>query len=87
MSGLVGTLVGRGWVTKESDPDDARAALVTLSRAGRDALSVVRRRNAEAVAAAVREHPTLTPEELATAVRVLRDVLEATAHQQEGQQQ
>lgn len=86
MSGLVGTLVGRGWVTKETDPDDARATLVTLTPSGRDALSVVRQRNAEAVASAVREHPTLTPEDLATAVRVLREVLEATAHQQEGQQ-
>ncbi|WP_338747652.1 MarR family winged helix-turn-helix transcriptional regulator [Janibacter alittae] len=86
MSGLVRTLADRGWVTKESDPDDARATLVALTPAGRDALSVVRRRTAEAVVTAVREHPVLTPEDLATAVMVLRAVLEATAHQQEGQQ-
>lgn len=86
MSGAVATLVERGWVTKEPDPDDARATLVTLTDAGRRALAVVRERNAEAVAAAIREHPTLTPDDLDSAVMVLREVLEATAQQQEGQQ-
>lgn len=86
MSGAVATLVERGWVTKEPDPDDARAALVTLTDTGRHALSVVRERSAGAVSAAIREHPTLTPEDLAIAITVLREVLEATAHEQEGQQ-
>ncbi|NYF96657.1 MarR family transcriptional regulator [Janibacter cremeus] len=86
MSGLVRTLVERGWVTKESDPDDARATLVAFTPAGREALAVIRERNAMAVLTAVREHPTLTPEDLTTAVKVLHEVLEATAHQQEGQQ-
>lgn len=86
MSGAVATLVQRAWVTKEADPDDARATLVTLTDAGRHALSVVRERGADAVSTAIREHPTLTSEDLATAITVLREVLEATAHQQEGQQ-
>lgn len=86
MSGAVTTLVQRGWVTKEPDPQDARATLVTLTDAGRHALSVVRDRSAEAVSTAIRQHPTLTSEDLTTAISVLREVLEATDHRQEGQQ-
>lgn len=79
MSGTVATLVERGWVTKEPSPDDARASLVTLTGSGREALAVVRRRNAEAVANTVSAHPTLSHDDLATAVTVLREVLEATS--------
>lgn len=86
MSGAVATLVERDWVTKEPAADDARATLVTLTDAGRHALSVVRERSATSISAAVREHPTLTPEDLTHAITVLREVLEATASQQEGQQ-
>ncbi|KRF17641.1 MarR family transcriptional regulator [Nocardioides sp. Soil797] len=83
MSGAVAGLVERGWVTKEADPHDARASLVALADPGREALAVVRRRNAEAVSAAISDHPTLTSEDLDTAVAVLAAVLEAT---QEGPQ-
>lgn len=86
MSGAVATLVERGWVTKEPDPSDARATRVTLTDAGRRALAVVRERSATTVSRVIREHPTLTPEDLATAVTVLRAVLEASSSQQEGQQ-
>ncbi|WP_067428726.1 MarR family winged helix-turn-helix transcriptional regulator [Nocardioides jensenii] len=79
MSGAVAGLVERGWVSKTPDPKDARASLVRLTDAGRDALGVVRRRNAEAVAEAIDSHPTLTPDDLATAVAVLRGVLESTS--------
>ncbi|MDN5894020.1 MAG: hypothetical protein L0H93_08335, partial [Nocardioides sp.] len=79
MAGAVAGLVARVWVTKEPDPEDARAALVTLTEAGREALAVVRRRNAEAIAAAVTDHPHLSPDDLATAVSVLRELLEATS--------
>lgn len=82
MSGLVSTLFERGWVTKEPDPDDARASLVTLTPGGREALGVVRQRSAEAVSAAVEAHPTLTLQDLEHAVTVLRQVLEATSPQQ-----
>src|SRR5699024_7369063 len=78
MSGTVATLVTRGWVTKETDPQDARASLVTLTAGGREALAVVRHRNAEAVATVGTDHQNLTAEDLATAVRVLREVLQAT---------
>lgn len=86
MSGTVRTLVGRGWVTKEPDPEDARASVVTLTDVGRHALSVVRERSGEQIRSVIEAHPSLTPEDLATAVTVLREVLEATAHEQEGQQ-
>lgn len=86
MSGAVATLVGRGWVTKEPCPDDARATHVTLTASGRDALTVVRQRGAEQVVSVIEAHPTLSPDDLATAVKVLREVLEATAHEQEGHQ-
>ena len=86
MSGAVATLVERGWVTKEPDPSDARATCVTLTDDGSHALAVVRERSGATVAQIIREHPTLTPEDLATAVTVLRAVLEASSSQQEGQQ-
>ena len=76
MSALVAQLVERGWVTKAPHPDDARSSLVSLTGAGRAELAVVRRRHGERIAALVAEHPTLTPEDLATAVAVLRGVLE-----------
>ncbi|KQY63538.1 MULTISPECIES: MarR family winged helix-turn-helix transcriptional regulator [unclassified Nocardioides] len=79
MSGAVAGLVERAWVEKTVDPTDARASLVHLTDAGRTALAVVRRRNAEAVASAIDAHPTLTTEDLATAVAVLRGVLEGTS--------
>ncbi|QIX25999.1 MarR family transcriptional regulator [Nocardioides sp. JQ2195] len=83
MSGAVAGLVERGWVSKEPDPRDARASLVTLTDSGRSALAVVRRRSAETVSAAITDHPTLTAHDLDTAVAVLVAVLEAT---QEGPQ-
>ncbi|WP_296603772.1 MarR family transcriptional regulator [Nocardioides sp.] len=76
MSASVAQLVERGWVTKAPHPDDARSSLVSLTDAGRAELAVVRRRHGERIAALVAEHPTLTPEDLATAVAVLRGVLE-----------
>jgi DNA-binding MarR family transcriptional regulator len=39
VSGLVGQMMALGLVTREVDPADRRAAVVTLSRAGRDQLS------------------------------------------------
>lgn len=78
MSGTVSGLVERGWVEKTTDQADARASLVHLTDEGRAALHVVRQRNAEAVARAITDHPTLTPDDLDTAVAVLAAVLEAT---------
>ena len=75
MSGTVNGLAERGWVIKERHPDDARAALVVPTGAGRAALAAARRRNAEAVAAWLAAAGHQSPEELDVAVGVLRDAL------------
>ena len=75
MTGLVNQLLEQGWVTKKPHPTDTRAALVVPSRAGAKELARVRRRNGEAVAAQLEQHPTLTAEQLRTAVTVLRELL------------
>jgi DNA-binding MarR family transcriptional regulator len=71
MTGLVNQLLEQGWATKEPHPTDTRAALVTPTRAGTAELARVRRINGEAVAALLGRHPTLTSDELRTAVTVL----------------
>jgi DNA-binding MarR family transcriptional regulator len=76
MSAAVAQLVDSGWVSKKRNPDDARSTVVTLSDTGRDELGRVRRRHGEWVAALVARHPDLTTEDLATAVAVLRGVLQ-----------
>ena len=76
MTGAVKGLAERGWVARESDPADARATVVTLTAEGVTALADVRRRNAEVVASRFAEQTTHSPEDLATAVSVLRAVLE-----------
>lgn len=76
MSAAVSQLVERGWVTKARNPDDARSTVVTLSDAGRVELGRVRRRHGERVAELVAAHPDLTTADLATAVAVLRGVLQ-----------
>src|SRR3954454_24530657 len=75
MTGLVNQLLEQGWVTKKPHPTDTRDALVVPSRAGAKELARVRRRNGEAVAAQLEQHPTLTAEQLRTAVTVLRELL------------
>ena len=75
MSGTVNGLVERGWVTKTPDPDDARGSLVSLTAAGRRTLATAREANGAAIAARLLGSGT-TPEDLATAVSVLRTVLE-----------
>lgn len=76
MSGAVTALVERGWVRRGVDPSDARATPVELTPEGRAALADSRRTMARAVAATYAETP-YGPEELATAVAVIRSVLEA----------
>src|SRR3954469_12178964 len=46
---LVQKLVGRGWAERCTDPMDARAVLVTITDAGRDALDETRDAAAEAL--------------------------------------
>ena len=76
MSAAVAQLVDQGWVTKAPNPADARGTVVTLSDSGRAELTRVRRLHGERVAALVDAHPDLTTEDLATAVAVLRAVLQ-----------
>ncbi|MBZ5737444.1 MarR family winged helix-turn-helix transcriptional regulator [Nocardioides mangrovi] len=76
MSGAVATLVELGRVAKEPNPEDARSSLVTLTRAGRAELARVRTTYGEHVAAVIAADPDLTTDDLATAVAVLRSILE-----------
>ena len=72
MTGLVNQLLERGWAAKAPHPTDTRAALVTPTEAGTTELARVRRLNGEEIAAQLEQHPTLTADELRTAVTVLR---------------
>jgi DNA-binding MarR family transcriptional regulator len=75
MSGLVSQLEESGWVTRSPHPTDTRASVLGLSPAGADELARVRRLNGEALAARLAAHPTLTTEQLETAVAVLDQLL------------
>ncbi|GAA1789697.1 MarR family transcriptional regulator [Nocardioides hankookensis] len=76
MSAAVAQLVESGWVSKAPNPADARGTVVTLSDSGRDELVRIRRLHGERIAALVAAHPDLTTKDLATAVAVLRAVLQ-----------
>jgi DNA-binding MarR family transcriptional regulator len=76
MSAGVSQLVERGWVSKRPNPADARGTVVTLSDSGREELGRVRRLHGERVAGLVAARPELTTEDLATAVAVLRGILQ-----------
>jgi DNA-binding MarR family transcriptional regulator len=76
MSAVVAGIVERGWVEKRPHPDDGRSTVVTLTRAGRAELRRVRRATGDTVAARLAGRPEPTTEQLATAVAVLRAVLE-----------
>jgi DNA-binding MarR family transcriptional regulator len=75
MTGLVNQLVEQGWAVKEPHPTDTRASLVHPTEAGATELGRVRRLNGEAIAAQLTQHPTLTTDELRTAVTLLRELL------------
>ncbi|MCF6376826.1 MarR family transcriptional regulator [Nocardioides KLBMP 9356] len=75
MTATVKSLLEQGLVDRRPHPTDGRAQVVALTAAGRDELSRIRRANAELVLdrlAATRH----SAEEVATAVAVLRDVLD-----------
>ena len=76
MSGTVTALVEAGLVTKTANPDDARGSLVTLTDAGRAELARVRRANGREIAARLTAHGRHTSDDLATAVAVLRDLMD-----------
>jgi DNA-binding MarR family transcriptional regulator len=74
MTGLVNGLVEKGWVRRDRHPDDARASIVSLTDAGHEVLTDIRRRNAALVADRI-EAAGRSTEELRTAVSVLSDLL------------
>ena len=76
MTGQVNQLVELGWVTKEPNPADARSSLVHLTEAGRSELARIRRLSAALVSERLARRTDLSADDLATAVAVLRAVLE-----------
>lgn len=75
MSAAVAHLVDAGLVVKEPNPLDARGSVVSLTDDGSDALATHRHAWATAISERLRVHDR-TQEELATAVSLLRDLLE-----------
>lgn len=75
MTAAVRSLLDQGLVYRQPHPTDGRAHVAVLSGAGRRELDRIRRANAEMVTArlAATHH---TADEVATAVAVLRDVLD-----------
>ncbi len=82
MTAAVNQLVSDGLVAKRPNPDDARGSLVSLTAAGSRELARVRKANGDLVAERV-GRTNHSPEDLATAVAVLRDLL-AVADDPEG---
>ena len=77
MSGTVSGLLERGLVTKTTHPDDARCTVVDLTAEGRAELARIRRDNGHVVAERLAAR-SCSPEELAAAVALLRNLLEPT---------
>jgi DNA-binding MarR family transcriptional regulator len=75
MSAAVGGLVDSGLVTKDPNPLDARGSVISLTDEGSDVLAGMREGWASTISERLRAHDR-TQEELATAVAVLRDLLE-----------
>jgi DNA-binding MarR family transcriptional regulator len=76
MSAAVPGLVERGWATKVANPQDARSSLVSLTDDGRGVLLQARRERAQVVAGHFRSDPRHDERDLATAVAVLRGLLD-----------
>lgn len=76
MSAGVQVLCERGWAVKRPNPADARSSLVSLTDAGRTVLAGARRERAAVVADRLRSDPQHTESDLATAVAVLRGLLQ-----------
>ncbi len=74
MTGLVNGLVTKGWLQRDPNPDDARSTVISMTTDGRQVLDAVRSRNAALVADRIATSGR-SPEELATAVAVLNDLL------------
>lgn len=77
MTGTVNVLVEHGWVRRSPHPDDARSSLVGLTEEGRAVLARTRRGHGVTVARRLARSDRIGADELATAVAVLREVLDA----------
>jgi DNA-binding MarR family transcriptional regulator len=82
MSGTVNGLVERGWVTKAPDAEDARSSRVALTAAGRRTLARAREENGAVIADRLRAAGT-NPDDVATAIAVLRSVVASADHRAE----
>jgi DNA-binding MarR family transcriptional regulator len=78
MSAAVAQLAEAGHVNKEPNPLDARGSVISLTDEGLEALATQRTAWASAIVERLRAHHR-TQEELATAVSVLRDLLDPAA--------
>lgn len=76
MTGAVNSLVERGWVTKEPDPADARATLVTMTADGVEALAESRRALGAFLAQVLAASGRHDPEDARTTAAVLRALVE-----------
>ena len=70
---LVGSLVGRGWIERTSDPSDARVSLIASTPAGEAALLAWRTELAAALLPYFADLPADDVETLERAVAILRD--------------
>ncbi len=75
MSGTVSSLLANGWVTKESDPHDARRSVVGLTPDGRRQLHDFRAEIGEIFAARFRRSGRHDADDLKVAIDVLRGLL------------
>ena len=71
MTTLVARLVGQGLVTRDTDPDDARAVRVSLTEAGREALARRSKRRTAAMEARLERLSASERKALAAALPVL----------------
>jgi DNA-binding MarR family transcriptional regulator len=75
MSGAVRHLADKGWVTKTSNPDDARSSLVELTEAGSAALGELRHRIGAVVAARLEADPCHGVADVEAAISLLQHLL------------
>lgn len=79
MTTQVQRLEERGWVTRVADPVDARAVLISLTTAGEDLLTAVRRERAAVLAPYIESLAATDRARLGDAVAVLTEILAAAA--------
>jgi DNA-binding MarR family transcriptional regulator len=84
MSNAVQYLTEKGWAVKQPNPEDARSSLVALTDDGRAVLTRARRRNAAVIADRLRADREHDLADLATAVSLIKRLLDENPEPQEG---